>query len=578
MARRSSFRAAGEELHLTQPAISRQIRSLEEELGATLFLRGTRHVELTSAGAALLRSVAPWLDRLDASVRQIRSQNARQRITVTTFASFASLWLIPRLQDFQRQHPGVDIRVSPPTPLPTPTTPRSTSRCATRMPTRCPPARCRCSTNCSHPWSARRCATAWAVAGVPPTWRSRRCWKKTDDRPSAEYLSWRHWLRLHAPAGAGASRLDLPELHLPADQAALAGQGVALARVALVHETLKRGELVEPFGPDGRVASPFGYWLVRWEGRAPAPHLQAFEAWVLQQAAETRAPSTAGDEGRPPGRRDARPYGRQPSGHCATVTATMTFAPPSRSRPRHRFVLLLIAGLVGVWAPGVPAQVGNDSIVDAREALRKKDKARLASLRNSVVGARHALAMWPDYWELGNRLAEAQQPEIDAFYERWAGTYVEDRLRNDWLLELGRRRDWANFSRDHARYRMQDDREVACYALLTQHLAGQDVKAAALSAWYAQRDLDDGCHLLASTLAGAGKIDADDIWRELRLSVEANRPRAARAASTLLGPAVAKLVGEVLDQPARFLKHRSPGPRQPAQGAGGAGPHPPGRR
>jgi LysR family glycine cleavage system transcriptional activator len=108
----ASFRAAGEELHLTQPAISRQIRSLEDEIGATLFLRGTRHVELTSAGAALLRAVAPWLDRLDASVRQIRSQSARQRITVTTFASFASLWLIPRLQDFQRLHPEVDIRVS----------------------------------------------------------------------------------------------------------------------------------------------------------------------------------------------------------------------------------------------------------------------------------------------------------------------------------------------------------------------------------------------------------------------------------------------------------------------------------
>ena len=48
--------------------------------------------------------------------------------------------------------------------------------------------------------------------------------------------------------------------------------------------------------------------------------------------------------------------------------------------------------------------------------------------------------MWVDYWELGNRLAQAQQPELDAFYARWSGTYVEDRLRNDWLLELGKRR------------------------------------------------------------------------------------------------------------------------------------------
>jgi LysR family glycine cleavage system transcriptional activator len=101
VARRLSFRAAGDELHLTQPAISRQIRALEDELGAALFLRGTRHVELTNAGAALLRAVAPLLDRLDASVRQIRAKQSRQQVGVTTFPSFASLWLLPRLQEFQ---------------------------------------------------------------------------------------------------------------------------------------------------------------------------------------------------------------------------------------------------------------------------------------------------------------------------------------------------------------------------------------------------------------------------------------------------------------------------------------------
>jgi LysR family glycine cleavage system transcriptional activator len=108
VARRSSFRAAGEELHLTQPAVSRQIRGLEDELGAPLFLRGTRHVELTSVGAALLRAVAPLLDRLDAAVRQIRSAQGRLQVGLTTFASFASLWLLPRLQAFQHAHPGLD--------------------------------------------------------------------------------------------------------------------------------------------------------------------------------------------------------------------------------------------------------------------------------------------------------------------------------------------------------------------------------------------------------------------------------------------------------------------------------------
>jgi len=112
VARLLNFRAAAEELHLTQSAVSRQISALEAELGAPLFLRGTRHVEITNDGATLLRAVAPMLDRLDATVRQIRVGRGRNVVSVTTFASFSSLWLIPRLEAFQRSHADIDIRVS----------------------------------------------------------------------------------------------------------------------------------------------------------------------------------------------------------------------------------------------------------------------------------------------------------------------------------------------------------------------------------------------------------------------------------------------------------------------------------
>ena len=74
VARRLSFSAAAEEMHLTQPAISRQIKGLEEELGAPLFTRGTRKVELTAAGQALLRTVAPLLTRLDARSEEHTSE------------------------------------------------------------------------------------------------------------------------------------------------------------------------------------------------------------------------------------------------------------------------------------------------------------------------------------------------------------------------------------------------------------------------------------------------------------------------------------------------------------------------
>jgi LysR family glycine cleavage system transcriptional activator len=289
VARRSSFRAAGEELHLTQPAISRQIRSLEDEIGATLFLRGTRHVELTSAGAALLRAVAPWLDRLDASVRQIRSQGARQRITVTTCASFATLWLIPRLQDFQRLHPAVDIRVSAGDTLADPDDPEIDFALRYVHPDQVGPGSRpmfdEVLTPVVNPALRDALGRTWQAADLA----QQTLLEEDDARPSAEYLTWHHWLRLHAPKGLqprGWIYLNYTHQQV---QGALAGQGVALARIALVHETLARGELVEPFGEAGRITSPYGYWLVRWQGRPPAPHLQAFEDWVLAQAAETRA-------------------------------------------------------------------------------------------------------------------------------------------------------------------------------------------------------------------------------------------------------------------------------------------------
>ena len=219
-----------------------------------------------------------------------------------------------------------------------------------------------------------------------------------------------------------------------------------------------------------------------------------------------------------------------------------------------------LAWLLGAGAPAARAQalIADDPVVQAREALRKKDKPRLAQLRASTAAARHPLAMWVDYWELGTRLAYAQQPELDAFYARWSGSYVEDRLRNDWLLELGKRRDWPNFVRDHARFRMNDDREVSCYALLTQHLAGQDVRNAARDAWFAQRDGDDGCQQLAAALVAAQQLGAADVWQEARLSVEFNRPRAAVAAVSLLGAELGKSAAEAIDNPARWLKQAAP--------------------
>jgi soluble lytic murein transglycosylase len=213
--------------------------------------------------------------------------------------------------------------------------------------------------------------------------------------------------------------------------------------------------------------------------------------------------------------------------------------------------------VVATWEPAVHAQATDDTILDARDALGRKDAERLAADRALVLAGQHPLAMWVDYWELKNRLETAAQTDLDAFYARWPGTYVEDRLRNDWLLELGKRRDWANFVVEYPRFRMNDDREVTCYALLNEHFAGRDVHDAALAAWFAQRDSDDGCNLMAATLAEAKVFDSADIWRKVRLSMSATRSRAARQAAALFSPATESLVEDLADKPARFLTRKA---------------------
>src|SRR5437899_8947098 len=95
VARRLNFSEAAEELHVTQSAVSRQIKGLEDELGAQLFTRGTRHVQITPDGQSLLRIVEPFVAKLDHGVQHIRRSRGRQRVSVTTFASFGSLSLCP---------------------------------------------------------------------------------------------------------------------------------------------------------------------------------------------------------------------------------------------------------------------------------------------------------------------------------------------------------------------------------------------------------------------------------------------------------------------------------------------------
>ena len=111
-ARLGSFTRAAEELNVTHGAVSRQIRLLEDWLGVRLFLRTSRNAVPTQAGSELLAEAGPALDRLAVVSRQMQNRaRARGLLHVSALPTFAMRWLIPRLPDFQRDHPGLELRI-----------------------------------------------------------------------------------------------------------------------------------------------------------------------------------------------------------------------------------------------------------------------------------------------------------------------------------------------------------------------------------------------------------------------------------------------------------------------------------
>jgi soluble lytic murein transglycosylase len=224
-------------------------------------------------------------------------------------------------------------------------------------------------------------------------------------------------------------------------------------------------------------------------------------------------------------------------------------------------ILTLIAFSAGCQAQTPPR--GDDQVLEAYQAWRQGNRARLAQLVPQTRG--HALEPWVAYWELKTRLDTANPQEVQDFFARYPGTYQEDRLRNDWLLLLGQRRDWTNFAAEYPKFRMNDDREVRCYALLTTYLRDAAAAPAGLADevrrnWYAQRDADDGCALAASRLIAEGqgtrRLGVNDAWKRARLAVEANRPRAAQQAVEMAAPDAVPLFTELNNAPARFLTSR----------------------
>lgn len=294
VARTLNFGAAAEELHVTQSAVSRQIKGLEDELGAQLFQRGTRHVQVTPDGQTLLRVVEPMLAKLDTSVQHIRRSRSRQRVSVTTFASFGSLWLLPRIEAFQRSHPDIDIRVSAHDAIEDLDDPELDLALRYCSAAQAPAGSVALFDETLTPAVSRGLWEGIKRGASPPLatvadLKHQTLLEEDDDRASTEFLSWRHWLALHDQPALEPRRWLYLNFTYQQVQAALAGHGVALARVPLVFEALQRGELVEPFGEAGRIKSPFSYWMLVAPGSPPRPEVAEFTRWVEAEAAATRA-------------------------------------------------------------------------------------------------------------------------------------------------------------------------------------------------------------------------------------------------------------------------------------------------
>ena len=293
VARRAGFGAAAEELHVTQSAVSRQIKSLEEELGAPLFTRGTRRVELTQAGQLLLRAITPALSRIDGAVRQIRQLRGRAQVSLSTFPSFASLWLLPRLPTFERQQKAIDIRISAVDRLVELDDPDHDLLLRQCRPQDAPPGAQRMFGEVLTPVIGASLAVAIARGAAPPLASPADLAQHTlismeDDRPGNELLGWMHWLEQRGVAHLEPRRWISVNFTHQEVQTALAGQGVALGRIPLIHELLERGDLIEPFGTERRLISPYAYWQVAMPGARPRPELDSFTLWLQDAARETR--------------------------------------------------------------------------------------------------------------------------------------------------------------------------------------------------------------------------------------------------------------------------------------------------
>lgn len=287
-ARTLSFTKAAEELFLTQSAVSRQIKGLEEQIGCALFTRKIRSLALTDEGVILQRAVTETLDRLQDAVDQLGRIRRTRQVTVTCTSGFASLWLIPRLPSFTARHPDVEVRITVSTALADLQRDRIDIAIRFCPPDMVPPGTPRLFGEETVPVCSPRLLEDPGRPLRAPEDLVHHVLLHYEVRGfKGSFLDWETWL---TALGLGnlrpAGMLTFNQSDQPI-QAALAGQGIALGQQHLVQGLIREGRLATPFGPG--VAGKRAFFVVTAppaNGRKESPeHVRAFSAWLLSEAA-----------------------------------------------------------------------------------------------------------------------------------------------------------------------------------------------------------------------------------------------------------------------------------------------------
>lgn len=280
-ARHESFTRAAAELHVTQGAVSQQVKALEDELGVKLFLREHQRLAITDAGRAYLEVVRDAFDRISSGTERLLQRQASGLLNVSTSPNFAAKWLVHRLGRFSEAHPEIDLRIS--ASMHHVDFAREEVDVAVR--------------HGDGRWPGlhvtRLCeeqlfpVCSPTLLQGPNRLRSPADLKRQPLLHANDASHWTRWLQAARVTGIDVERGVVFNQASMAIDAAIQGQGVAMARTALAAWDLLAGRLVRPFAL--ALDAPFALWIVCPKATAELPKIATFRRWLLEEAAQDTA-------------------------------------------------------------------------------------------------------------------------------------------------------------------------------------------------------------------------------------------------------------------------------------------------